>query len=136
MPWTAQWIAAIVGTFVLLVIADRIWYVQEMKALAAELGMEWSKIERRGTFPYEYYKKVVHYGMTKDEVRKIMAHYASVEEKQYGRYLYETYYYRFGTLSRHGVRVEYDQLGRGSQTDASPPVPPQDLTKEYLITQT
>src|SRR2546426_6960429 len=59
MPWTAKWIAAIVGTFVLLVIADRIWYVQEMKALAAKLGMEWSKIERRGTFPYEYYKKVV-----------------------------------------------------------------------------
>src|SRR2546427_2288976 len=58
MPWTAKWIAAIVGTFVLLVIADRIWYVQEMKALAAKLGMEWSKIERRGTFPYEYYKKV------------------------------------------------------------------------------
>jgi len=112
MPWTAKWIAAIVGTFVLLVIADRIWYVQEMKALAAKLGMEWSKIERRGTFPYEYYKKVVHYGMAKDEVRKIMVHYASVEEKQYGNYVYETYYYRFGTLSRHGVRVEYDQLGR------------------------
>src|SRR5437870_4423342 len=89
MPWTAKWIAAIVGTFVLLVIADRIWYVQEMKALAAKLGVEWSKIERRGTFPYEYYKKVVHYGMTKDEVRKIMAHYARVEEKQYGNHVTE-----------------------------------------------
>ena len=33
MPWTAKWIAAIVGTFVLLVIADRIWYVQEMKEI-------------------------------------------------------------------------------------------------------
>ncbi|OLB21972.1 MAG: hypothetical protein AUH95_04430 [Nitrospirae bacterium 13_2_20CM_2_63_8] len=68
MPWTAKWIAAIVGTFVLLVIADRIWFVQEMKTLADKLGVGWSKIERRGTFPYEYYKKVVHYGMTKDEV--------------------------------------------------------------------
>src|SRR5213594_626978 len=87
MPWTAKWIAAIVGTFVLLVIADRIWFVQEMKTLADKLGVGWSKIERRGTFPYEYYKKVVHYGMTKDEVHNIMAYYASVEEKQYGRYL-------------------------------------------------
>ncbi len=58
-----------------------------------------------------------------------MAHYASVEEKQYGHYLYETYYYRFGTLSRHGVRVEYDQLGRVRKVDDAPPVPPQDLTK-------
>jgi hypothetical protein len=129
MPWTAKWIATIVVTFVLLVIADRIWYVQEMKALAAKLGVEWSKIERRGTFPYEYYKKVVHYGMTKDEVHTIMAHYASVAEKQYGRYLYETYYYRFGTLSRHGVRVEYDQFGRVRKVDDAPPVPPQDLSK-------
>ena len=129
MPWTAKWIAAIVGTFVLLVIADRIWYVQEMKALAAKLGVEWSKIERRGTFPYEYYKKVVHYGMTKDEVHKVMAYFASVEEKKFGRYLYEIYYYRFGTLSRHGVRVEYDQLGRVRKVDDAPPVPPQDLSK-------
>jgi len=129
MPWTAKWIAAIVGTFVLLVIADRIWFVQEMKTLADKLGVGWSKIERRGTFPYEYYKKVVHYGMTKDEVHNIMAYYASVEEKQYGRYLYETYYYRFGTLSRHGVRVEYDQLGRVLKVDDAPPVPPQDLSK-------
>ena len=89
MPWNAKWIAAIVGTFVLLVIADRIRYVQEMKTLAARLGVEWSNIERRGTFPYEYYKKVVHYGMTKDEVHNVMAYFASVEEKQFGRYLYE-----------------------------------------------
>src|SRR3989442_7310180 len=67
--------------------------------------------------------------MTKDEVHNIMAYYASVEEKQYGRYLYETYYYRFGTLSRHGVRVEYDQLGRVLKVDDAPPVPPQDLSK-------
>jgi len=52
MPWTAKWIAVIVVTFVFLVVADRIWYVQEMKALAGALGVEWSKIERRGTFPY------------------------------------------------------------------------------------
>ena len=129
MPGTAKWIAVIVGTFVLLVIADRIWYVQEMKTLAAKLGVEWSKIERRGTFPYERYKKMVHYGMTKDEVHKIMAHYASVEEKQYGKYLYETFYYRFGTLSRHGVRVEYDQLGRVRKVDDAPPVPSQDISK-------
>jgi outer membrane protein assembly factor BamE (lipoprotein component of BamABCDE complex) len=130
MPWTAKWIAAIIGTFVLLVVADRLWYVKEMKALASALGVEWSKIERRGTFPYEHYKKVVHYGMTKDEVHKIMAHYSSVEEKQYGRYLYETFYYRFGALSRHGVRVEFDQFGRVRKVDDAPPVPPQDFSSD------
>ena len=61
MPWTVKWIAAIVGTFVLLVIADRLWYVHEMKTMANSLGLEWSQIERRGSFPFEYYKKVVHY---------------------------------------------------------------------------
>ena len=65
MPWTVKWIAAIVGTFVLLVIADRLWYIHEMKTLANSLGLEWSQIERRGSFPFEYYKKVVHYGMTR-----------------------------------------------------------------------
>ena len=129
MPWTAKWIAAIVGTVVLLVVADRIWYVQEMKALATALGVEWSKIERRGTFPFEHYKKVVHYGKTRDEVRQIMTGYASVDEKRYGRYLYETYYYKFGVLSRHGVRVEYDQFGRVRKVDDAPPVPPQDFSK-------
>ena len=129
MPWTAKWIAAIIGTFVLLVIADRLWYVKEMKALAGALGVEWSRIERRGTFPFEHYKKVVHYGMTREETHKIMAHYASVEEKQYGTYLYETFYYRFGVLSRHGVRVEYDQFGRVRKVDDAPPVPPQDFSK-------
>ncbi len=129
MPWTAKWIAAIIGTFVLLVVADRIWYVQEMKALAQTLGVEWSQIERRGTFPYEYYKKKVHYGMTREDARKIMAHYSSMEEKQYGRYVYETYYYRFGTLSRHGVRLEYDEFGRVRKVDDAPPVPPQDFSK-------
>ena len=58
MPWTAKWIAAIVGTFVLLVVVDRLWYMQEMKSLAAKLGVDWQKIERRSTFPYEHYKKV------------------------------------------------------------------------------
>ena len=129
MPWTAKWIAVIVGTFVLLVVADRIWYVQEMKALAGQLGVEWSKIERRSTFPYEHYKKVVHYGLTREEARTIMAHYASVEEKQYGQYQYETFDYRFGVLSRHGVRVEYDQFGRVRKVDDAPPVPPQDFSK-------
>jgi len=129
MPWTAKWIAAIIGTFVLLVVADRIWYVQEMKALAKTLGVDWSKIERRGTFPYEYYKKAVHYGMTREEAHGIIAHYSSVEEKRYGQYLYETFYYRFGTLSRHGVRVEYDQFGRVRKVDDAPPVPPQDFSK-------
>lgn len=129
MPWTAKWIAAIVGTVVLLVVADRIWYIQEMKALASALGVEWSKIERRGTFPFEYYKKAVHYGMTRDEVRKTLTHHASVEEKQYGPYLYETYYYKFGVLSRHGVRIEYDQFGRVRKVDDAPPVPPQDFSK-------
>ena len=129
MPWTAKWIAAIIGTFVLLVVADRIWYVQEMKTLAGALGVEWSKIERRGTFPYEHYKKVVHYGMTREETHKIMAHYASVEEKQYGKYLYETFYYRFGVLSRHGVRVEYDPFGHVRKVDDAPPVPPRDFSK-------
>src|SRR3989442_7838219 len=95
MPWTAKWIAAIVGTFVLLVLADRIWFVQEMKTLADKLGVGLSKIERRRTFPYAHYKKVVHYGMTKDEVHNIMAYYDIVEETQYGRYPYEIYYYRF-----------------------------------------
>ncbi len=128
MPWTAKWIALIMGTVVLLVVADRIRYVQEMKALANALGMEWAKIERRGTFPYEHYKKVVHYGMTRDEVHKIMAHYASVEEKQYGHYFYETFYYRFGVLSRHGVRIEYDPFGRVRKVDDAPPVPPQDFS--------
>src|SRR2546422_9807555 len=103
MPWTAKWIAAIVGTFVLLVIADRIWFVQEMKTLADKLGVGWSKIERRGTFPYEHYKKGVHYGMTKDEGHKIMAYNASVEEMQNDRYLYETYYLRIGILRRQSV---------------------------------
>ena len=129
MPWTAKWIAVIVVTFVFLVVADRIWYVQEMKALAGALGVEWSKIERRGTFPYEHYKKIVHYGLTREDARKIMAHYSSVEEKQYGQYLYETFYYRFGVLSRHGVRLEYDQFGRVRKVDDAPPVPPQDLSK-------
>jgi hypothetical protein len=129
MPWTAKWIVAIVGTVVFLVVADRIWYVQEMKALARALGVEWSKIERRGTFPYEYYRKAVHYGMTRDEVHKTVAHYSSVEEKRYGKYLYETFYYRFGTLSRHGVRVEYDEFGRVRKVDDAPPVPPQDFSK-------
>ncbi|TRZ98609.1 MAG: hypothetical protein D4R81_10460 [Nitrospiraceae bacterium] len=129
MPWTAKWIAAIVVMFVFLVVADRIWYVQKMKALAGALGVEWSKIERRGTFPYEHYKKIVHYGMTREEARKIMAHYSSVEEKQYGQYRYETFYYRFGILSRHGVRLEYDQFGRVRKVDDAPPVPPQDFSK-------
>ncbi len=129
MPWTAKWIAAIVGTVVLLVVADRIWYVQEMKSLATALGVEWTKIERRGTFPFEHYKKTVHYGMLRDDVRKVMAHYASVDEKQYGPYLYETYYFKFGVLSRHGVRVEYDQFGRVRKVDDAPPVPPQDFSK-------
>ena len=129
MPWTAKWIAVIVGTFVLLVVADRIWYVQEMKALAGQLGVEWSKIERRSTFPYEHYKKLVHYGLTREEAHTIMAHYASVEEKQYGQYQYETFYYRFGVLSRHGVRVEYDQFSRVRKVDDAPPVPPQDFSK-------
>jgi hypothetical protein len=129
MPWTAKWIAAIVGTFVLLVVADRLWYVQEMKALAGALGVDWSNIERRSTFPYEYYKKVVHYGMTKEDVHTSMAHYSSMEEKRYGKYLYEIYYYRFGVLSRHGVRVEYDQFGRVRNVDDAPPVPPQDFSK-------
>lgn len=128
MPWTAKWIAAIVGTVILLVVADRILYVREMKALAGALGVEWTKIERRGTFPFEHYKKAVHYSMPRDEVRKLMAGYASVDEKRYGPYLYETYYYRFGFLSRHGVRVEYDQFGRVRTVDDAPPVPPQDLT--------
>ena len=129
MPWNAKWIAAIVGTFVLLVVADRIWYVQEMKALATALGVEYAKIERRGTFPFEHYKKVVHYGKTLDEVRRIMTGYTSVDEKQYGPSLYETYYYKFGVLSRHGVRVEYDQFGRVRKVDDAPPVPPQDFSK-------
>jgi len=129
MPWTAKWIAGIVGTVVLLVIADRIWYVQEMKALATALGVEWAKIERRGTFPFEYYKKVVRYGMTRDDVRNVMAHYASADEKQYGPYRYEIYYYKFGVLSRHGVRIEYDQFGRVRNVDDAPPVPPQDFSK-------
>ena len=129
MPWTAKWIALIVVTFVFLVVADRIWYVQEMKALAGKLGVEWAKIERRGTFPYEHYKKVVHYGMAREDARKIMAHYSSMEEKQYGQYLYESFYYRFGVLSRHGVRLEYDQSGRVRKVDDAPPVPPQDFSK-------
>ena len=129
MPWTAKWIAAIIGTVILLVVADRIWYVQEMKALATTLGVEWSKIERRGSFPFEHYKKVVHYGKTRDEVRQSMTGYSSVDEKQYGPYRYETYYYKFGVLSRHGVRVEYDQFGRVRKVDDAPPVPPQDLSK-------
>lgn len=129
MPWTAKWIAAIIGIFVVLVIADRLWYVQEMKALASTLGVEWSKIERRGTFPFEYYKKAVHYGMTRDDVRKRMVGYSTVVEKQYGPYLYETYYYRFGVLSRHGVRIEYDPFGRVRVVDDAPPVPPQDFSK-------
>jgi hypothetical protein len=129
MPWTAKWIAAIIGVFVVLVIADRLWYVQEMKALASTLGVEWSKIERRGTFPFEYYKKAVHYGMTRDDVRKRMVGYSTVVEKHYGPYLYETYYYRFGVLSRHGVRIEYDRFGRVRVVDDAPPVPPQDFSK-------
>ena len=129
MPWTAKWIAAIVGTFVFLVIADRIWYVQEMKALAGRLGVEWSKIERRSTFPYEHYKKLVHYGLTREEAHTIMAHYSSVEAKQYGQYQYETFYYRFVVLSRHGVRIEYDQFGRVRKVDDAPPVPPQDFSQ-------
>lgn len=129
MPWTVKWIAAIIGTFVFLVIAERIWYVQEMKALAGQLGVEWSKIERRSTFPFEHYKKLVHYGLTREEAHTIMAHYSSVEEKQYGPYQYETFYYRFGVLSRHGVRVEYDQFGRVRKVDDAPPVPPQDFSK-------
>ena len=129
MPWTVKWIAAIIGTFVFLVFAERIWYVQEMKALAGQLGVEWSKIERRSTFPFEHYKKLVHYGLTREEAHTIMAHYSSVEEKQYGPYQYETFYYRFGVLSRHGVRVEYDQFGRVRKVDDAPPVPPQDFSK-------
>jgi len=129
MPWTVKWIAAIVGTFVLLVIADRLWYVHEMKTMANSLGLEWSQIERRGSFPFEYYKKVVHYGMTRADVQKHMTGYSSVDEKQYGPYLYETYYYRFGVLSRHGVRIEYDQFGRVRRVDDAPPVPPRDLSK-------
>lgn len=129
MPWTAKWIAGIVGTFILFIIADRLWYVQEMKTLASALGMDWSKIERRGTFPYEHYKKVVHYGMMKEDVRKTMAHYSSMDETQYGQYWYEIYYYRFGVLSRHGVRVEYDSFDRVRKVDDAPPVPPQDFSK-------
>jgi hypothetical protein len=129
MPWTAKWIAIIVGTVVVLVLADRVWYVQEMKTLANMLGMEWAQIERRGTFPFEYFKKTVHYGLTRDEVQKRMVGYSSVVEKQYGPYLYETYYYRFGVLSRHGVRIEYDQFGRVRNVDDAPPVPPQDFSK-------
>ena len=129
MPWTAKWIALIVGTVGILVIADRVWYVKEMKSLANMLGVDWSKIERRGTFPFEYYKKAVHYGMTRDDVAKRMAGYSSVDEKQYGPYLYQTYYYRFGVLSRHGVRIEYDQFGRVRTVDDAPPVPPQDFSK-------
>jgi hypothetical protein len=129
MPWTVKWIAAIVGTFVLLVIADRLWYVHEMKTLANSFGLEWSQIERRGSFPFEYYKNVVHYGMTRADVQKRMAGYSSVDEKQYGPYLYETYYYRFGVLSRHGVRIEYDQFGRVRKVDDAPVVPPQDFSK-------
>ena len=129
MPWTAKWIAAIVGTVIILVIADRIWYVQKMKALANTLVVEWTKVERRGTFPFEFYKKTLHYGMTRENVRKLMVGHASVDEKRYGPYLYETYYYRFGVLSRHGVRIEYDQFGRVRKVDDAPPVPPQDLSQ-------
>jgi|SRR5216117_1117910 len=129
MPWTAKWIAAIVGTFVLLVVVDRLWYMQEMKSLAAKLGVDWQKIERRSTFPYEHYKKAVHYSMTKAEVRATMSGYSSIDEKQYGPYFYETYHYRFGALSRHGVRIEYDQFGRVRKVDDAPPVPPQDFSK-------
>jgi len=129
MPWTVKWIALIIGIVIVLVIADRVWYVQEMKTLAHALGMEWSQIERRGTFPFEYYKKAVHYGMTRDDVRQRMVGYSSVDEKQYGPYLYQTYYYRFGVLSRHGVRIEYDQFGRVRTVDDAPPVPPQDFSK-------
>lgn len=129
MPWTAKWIAAIIGTFLLFVIVDRVWYVQEMKTLANALGMEWSQIERRGSFPFEYYKNVLHYGMTRDDVHKRMVGYSSVDEKQYGPYLYETFYYRFGVLSRHGVRIEYDQFGRARKIDDAPVVPPQDFSK-------
>jgi hypothetical protein len=128
MPWTLKWIGVIVGTFVTLVVADRIWYVQEMKALATALGVEYAKIERRGTFPFEHFKKIVHYGKTRDEVRQSMIGYSSVAEKQYGPYLYETYYYKFGVLSRHGFRVEYDQFGRVHKVDDAPPVPPQDFS--------
>jgi hypothetical protein len=128
MPWTAKWIAAIVGTVIILAIADRIWYVQKMKALADTLGVEWSKIERRGSFPFEYYKKTVHYGMPREDVRKIMVGHASIDEKRYGPYLYETYYYRFGVISRHGVRIEYDQFGRVRKVDDAPTVTPQDFS--------
>jgi hypothetical protein len=129
LPWSAKWIALIIATVVVLVIADRLWYVQEMKTLANALGVEWSKIQRRGTFPFEYYKKAVHYGMTREDVRKRMVGYSSVDEKQYGPYLYQTYYYRFGVLSRHGVRIEYDQFGRVRTVEDAPPVPPQDFSK-------
>jgi len=71
----------------------------------------------------------VHYGLTREAARKIMAHYSSMEEKQYGPYLYETFYYRFGVLSHHGVRLEYDQFGRVRKVDDAPPVPPHDLSK-------
>lgn len=129
MPWTVKWIGAIVGTVILLVMADRVWYVYEMNQLANTLGMKWSQIERRGAFPFEHFKKAIHYSMTRDEVRQRMVGYSTVEEKHYGPYLYETYYYRFGVLSRHGVRVEYDQLGRVRKVDDAPPVPPQDFSK-------
>jgi hypothetical protein len=129
MPWTAKWIAAIVGTVILLAIADRIWYVHTMKALANTLGVDWAGIERRGTFPFDYFKKTVHYGMTREDVRKRMVGHSSVDEKRYGPYLYETYYYRFGVLSRHGVRIEYDQFGRVRNVDDAPPVPPRDLSQ-------
>lgn len=129
MPWTAKWIVAIVGTILILAIADRIWYVQKMKALANTLGVEWTQIERRGSFPFEYYKRILHYGMTREDVRNRMVGYASVDEKRYEPYLYETYYYRFGMISRHGVRIEYDQFGRVRKVDDAPPVPPQDLSK-------
>jgi hypothetical protein len=52
-----------------------------------------------------------------------------VGEKQYGHYFYETFYYRFGVLSRHGVRIEYDPFGRVRKVDDAPPVPPQDFSK-------
>jgi hypothetical protein len=129
MPWTAKWIVGIIGPVVLLVIADRLWYLYEMKELAHTLGVEWSRIERRGTFPFDHYQKTIHYGLTRDEVRQRMVGYSSVNEKRYGPYLYETYYYKFGALSRHGVRIEYDQWGRVRKVDDAPPVPPQDFSK-------
>lgn len=129
MPWTLKWIGVIVGTFITLVVADRIWYIMEMKALAAALGVDYAKIERRGTFPLEHFKKIVHYGKTRDEVRQSMTGYDSVEETRYGPNLYEIYYYKFGVLSRHGFRVEYDQFGRVHKVDDAPPVPPQDFSK-------